>query len=144
MGPFNFDLMDSTDSDQKVPGSNDRLPFFPQYDCEGSSGTDVLTQDVSRLPGKGERMFGYCLPPPVMVGVIVQHLAEWQAHAVIVVPDTRAFWFPAVQEASIRSIVVAPSASKGRFQWPSHREDLKDWQYPAWAIHAYEVDFGSK
>ena len=71
-------------------------------------------------------------PPPVMVGVIVQHLAEWQAHAVIVVPDTRAFWFPAVQEASIRSIVVAPSASKGRFQWPSHREGLKNCQYPTW------------
>ena len=50
---------------------------------------------------------------------------------------------PAVQQKSIRSIVVAPSAANGRFQWPSHREDLKDWQYPAWAMRAYEVDFGS-
>ena len=64
LGPFNFDLMASTESAQKVRGSNDRLPFYSQYDCEGSSGTDVLAQDVSRLPGKGERMFGYCLPPP--------------------------------------------------------------------------------
>ena len=68
-------------------------------------------------------------PPPRMIGVIVQHLAEWQAHAVIVVPDTRTFWFPAVQHASIRFIVVAPSAAKGRFQRPSHRGGLKDWQY---------------
>ena len=76
LGPFNFDLMASTESAQKVRGSNDRLPFYSQYDCEGSSGTDVRAQDVSQLPGTGERMFGYCFPPPVMVGVIVQHLAE--------------------------------------------------------------------
>ena len=55
--------MASTESAQKVRGNNDRLPFYSQYDCEGSSGTDVLAQDVSRLPGKGERMFGYCSPP---------------------------------------------------------------------------------
>ena len=75
------------------------VPFFSQYDREGPSGTDVLAQHVSRLPSKGERMFGYCFLPPVMVGVIVQHLAEWQAHAVIAVPDTRTFWFPAVQQS---------------------------------------------
>ena len=42
LGPFNFDIMASTGSAQNVPGSNDILPFFSQYDCEGSSGTDVL------------------------------------------------------------------------------------------------------
>ena len=82
--------------------------------------------------------------PPRMLGVIVHHLAEWQAHAVIDVPDPQAFWIPAVQQTYIRSIVVAPSAAKGRFQWPSHREDMKDWQYPAWTMRAYELDFGSK
>lgn len=142
LGPFNFDLMASSESAQRDPGSNDRLPFFSQHDCEGSSGVNVLAQDVSRVPGTGVKMFGYCFPPPVMVGIIVQHLAEWQAHAVIVVPDTRAFWFPTVQQASVRSIVVAPSASRGSFQWPSHRGGLQDWQYPKWAMRAYEVNFG--
>ena len=76
LGSFNFDIMASSESAQKVPGSNNRLPFFSQHDCEGSWGTDVLAQDVSRLPDTGERMFGYCFPPLVVVGVIVQHLAE--------------------------------------------------------------------
>ena len=56
LGPFTFDLMACTESAQKVPGSHDRLPFFSQYDCEGSSGTDVRAQDVSQLPGTGERL----------------------------------------------------------------------------------------
>ena len=142
MGPFNFDLMASSESAQKQPGGNARLPFFAQYDCEGASGVDVLAQDVSRLPGSEEKMFGYCFPPPIMVGIIVQHLSEWRAHAVIVVPDTRAFWFPILQQATIRSMVIAPRAAGGVFQWPSHRGGLKEWQYSKWAMRAYEVDFG--
>eukprot|EP00903_Cladosiphon_okamuranus_P006868 g6689.t1 len=43
----------------------------------------------------------------VMAGVIVQHLAECQARAVIVVPDTRPYWFPRVQLASVESVLVA-------------------------------------
>ena len=47
LGPFNFDLMASKEPVEKVPGSNDRLRFVPQYDCEGTSGTDVLVLNVS-------------------------------------------------------------------------------------------------
>ena len=128
LGPFSLDLMASSESTQRVPGRYNILPFFSQYDCEGSSGTDEFAHDVSRLPGMDEQMFVYCFPPPVMVSVIVQHSAEWQSHAVIVVPDTRESWFPVAQQASIRSIVEAPTTARGLFQWPSHREGLKDWR----------------
>lgn len=55
--------MTFSESAQKVPGRNNKLSFFSQYDCEGSLGTDVLAQDIARLPGTGEKKFGYRFPP---------------------------------------------------------------------------------
>ena len=63
LGPFNFDLMACSESAQNVPDSNNRLPFFSQYDCEGSSGTDVLAQDVVKLPGTGREDVRTLLSP---------------------------------------------------------------------------------
>ena len=90
LGPFNIYFMASTASAQRVPGNAGTLPFFSQFHCEGSSGADVLSQDVSRVLGTGESAFGYCFPPPGMAGHILQHMAECNAHAVILVPDTKA------------------------------------------------------
>ena len=141
LGPFNIDLMASTASAQRPPGDTETLPFFSLYDCEGSSGVDVLSQDVSRVPGTGEPAFGYGFPPPVMAGHIVQHLAECHARAVILVPDTNAYWFPLAQQATVRSRIVAQRDQKGVFQWPSKEGSLKEWRYPRWPMVAWEVDF---
>ena len=59
------------------------------------------------LPGTGVPAFDYCFPPPIMAGVVVQHLAECQAHEAIVVPDTRPYLYPRVQLASVKSLLVA-------------------------------------
>ena len=75
----------------------------------------MLVQDVSGVPITGEQALGYCSPPPVMAGHIVQHLAECQAHAVVVVPDTRPYWFPLVHQATVQSLEVAPRAASGYF-----------------------------
>ena len=83
LSPFSIDLMASTASAQSIPGSSHTLPFFSQYDCPESSGVDVLAQGVSRLPRTGGQAFGYCFPPPVTVGHVVQHLAECHAHAIL-------------------------------------------------------------
>lgn len=143
MGPFTIDLMASDASTQRVPGSGASLSFFSRYDCDGSNGVDVFAQDVSLQPGSGDRAFGYCFPPPVMAGHIVQHLAECNAHAVIVVPGTKAYWFPRVQQATVRSRVVAPANAWGYFQLPGQDGSLKEWRYPRWSMVAYEVDFAS-
>ena len=66
LGPFNLDLMASTASAQRVPPSPHTLPFSSQYNGAGSSGVDVLAEDVARVPGIGEPAFGYCFPAPVM------------------------------------------------------------------------------
>ena len=117
------------------------MPFFSQYDCPEFSGVDVLAQDVSRLPGTGEQAFGYCFPSPVMVGHVVQHLADCHPHAGIVVPDTRAYLYPLLQEAMVRSLEVAPKDMFGYSQWPYQDGTLREWRYPKWAMIAYEVDF---
>ena len=143
MGPFTIDLMASDASAQRIPESDVVLPFFSRYDCEGSSGVDVFAQDVSLRPGSLDRAFGYCFPPPVMAGHVVQHLAECHAHAVIVVPGSRSYWFPRVQQAAVRSLLISPPNAGGYFQWPCPDGSLKEWKYPRWSMVAYEVDFGS-
>ena len=130
LGPFNIDLMASAESAQRIPRSTGTLPFFSQYDCVRSSGVDGLAQDDSRVPIAGEQAFGYCFPPPLVVGHIMQHLAECQAHAAIIVPDTRAYGFPLVQQATVRSLEVAPRVASGYFQWRSQDGVLREWRYP--------------
>lgn len=71
LGPFNVDLMTCTASALRPPESDHSLPFFSQYDCAGSAGTDVLAQDVSLLLGWCTPAFRFCPPPFVMVGHVV-------------------------------------------------------------------------
>ena len=78
-----------------------------------------------------------------MAGHNVQHLAECKAHAVVLLPGVKAYWFPLVQLATVRSIEVAPVAAAGCFQWPSPDGGLKNWRYLRWGMFAYEVDFRS-
>ena len=90
-GEFTVDLMASSENAQDGPatrvGEKRRLPFFSRY--QGSAGVDVFRQNVAVTPGENTTAFGYCFPPPVMVGHVVQHMAECRAHAVIVLPDVR-------------------------------------------------------
>ena len=140
LGPFNIDLMACTASVQRSPDGRP-LRFMSHYSCAGTAGVDVLAHDVSVLPGTGDEAFGFCFPPPVMVGPVLQHLRECQAHAVLLVPDTRAFWFPLLQSATVRSVAVAAVGEVGVFQFPGKDGDLRPWRYPRWAMSAYEVDF---
>ena len=141
-GPFSIDLMACNASAQRSPVTGEQLPFFSRFHCDGTSGMDMLAQDVAKMPGRGGRAFGFCFPPPLMVGHVVQHLRECRAHAVVVVPDIQAYWFPVLDQATARSLLVAPRGAPGVFQWPCPREgSLRPWRYPSWAMRAVEVDF---
>ena len=82
----------------------------------GLAGTDVLAQDVPIVPGTTVSAFGFCFPPSAMPGHIVQHLVECKAHAVVLLPYVKAYWFSVVQRATVRSIMVAPVAATGCLQ----------------------------
>ena len=92
---------------------------------------------------RGGRHFLTVPPPQVLVGPVVQHLAECHAHAVVLVPDVRAYWFPVLRQASVRSVVVSPMGARGSFHWPSQDGSLREWRYPRWSMVAHELDFRS-
>lgn len=95
------------------PGGLPSLPFFSRYHCHGSSGIDVIVQDVFVLPGTNDSAFGCCFPPPNMAGAIAQHIAECRASAVLVFPGVPKYWFLRVQRATFRSRVVALAKAPG-------------------------------
>ena len=140
-GPFNIDLMACAASVQRSPETGVALPFFSRYHCEGTAGVDVFAKNLAVLPDTAVSAFGFCFPPPVLVGHIVQSLAKCHAHAVILVPSTKAYWFPRVQLAATRSVGVAAANESGVFHLPSSDGALRPWRYPRWAMIAYEVDF---
>lgn len=115
-----------------------RLPFFSRYSCEGSAGVDFFQQNVSVTPGSAARALGYCFPPPIIVGHVIQHLAECGAHAVVVLPDTPGYWFPRVRAAAVRSIQIP---RVGSFGYPHHVDGVRDYIYHKYSMRAVEVDF---
>lgn len=78
-----IDLMACTASSQRFPLTGAPLPLFSRYDCAGSLGLDVLARDVAVLSGTTVPAFGFCPPPPVMVGHVVHCLAEYGVHEVV-------------------------------------------------------------
>ena len=115
LGPYTIDLMASTVSAQRIPQGARTLPFFSQYDCAGSSGVDVFAQDVSRVPGTGEPVFGLCFPTPgygrthctALSTVYGAHGACHALHTIVLVP--------LVPGATVRSLEVAPQTAGGYF-----------------------------
>ena len=128
------------DSPTTGAGERRRLWFFSRYHCKGSAGVDFFGQNAAVTPRENTPEFGYCFPSPVMVGHVVQHLAEWRAHTVIVVPDVRNYWFPQVICATVRTLAL-PMA--GNFGFPHHQDDVRDYIYVRHGMRAVEVDFRS-
>ena len=136
--------MASSENAQEGPktraGERRRLPFFSRYHCEASAGLNFFSPNAAVTTGGNMPAFGYCFPPPVMAGHVVQHLAECRAHAVIVVPDVREYWFPQVSCATVRTLAL-PKA--GSFGFPHHRDGVRDYVYVPHGMRAVEVDFRS-
>ena len=126
---FNVDLMACTASVLRSSLSEEALPFFSQYDCAGSAGTDVVAQDVSVVPDTGVPASGFCSPPLIMAGRLAQYVAEYKAPGVALLPDVQAYWFTLLQLATDRSIELAPAAANGCFRWPSTDSGLTNWWY---------------
>ena len=62
----------------------------------------MFAQDVAVVLGCTTRAFGFCFPPSVTVEPVLQRLAECKARAVVVVPDTRLFWYPLLAQAATK------------------------------------------
>ena len=144
-GGFDMDLMATTASSQRSPSHGDGhgrpLPFYSRYHTAGSSGIDVLAQDVGRMPSSTDPCFGYCFPPPQMVWVVTTHLRECRARAVIIIPTARLPWFPLVASASVRSLPVANPQESNVFFRVHHLKGESPFIFSHWGMRAVEVDF---
>lgn len=72
-------------------GTQEDLPFYPRYHTHGCA----------------VKYFGFCFPPTNMVGVMLQHLEECQAQAVLIVPDQKQSWFPRLARARVKARILS-------------------------------------
>ena len=94
---FDMDTMATTAASHCIPvgsvGACDSRPLCFRYNTHGSYGVGVFIQDVRVIRHTSRKCFGVCFPPAATFGVVLQHVEERQAHAVVVVPDQEMLWF---------------------------------------------------
>ena len=92
-----MELMASTTSAQRPPTTSrqtSKTPlFYSRYHTEGISGIDVWRRTLAKYRTP-ENLASVSVLPPSMVGVLISHIQVCCARAVIIVPDTKASWFP--------------------------------------------------
>lgn len=116
------------------------LPFYSRFHTQGCAGVDVLTQDVSRMPDSQMPCFGFCFPPTSMVGVVLQHLEECRARAVVIVPDRKLSWFPRLASAMVRCKEISAPFGISSFFRIDHRAGRQPFSFK-WGMLAVEVNF---
>ena len=111
-GGGDMDLMATDTSAQRAPIGGGlirrRLPFYPRFHTNGTAGVDIFSHNVNHMSGPLRKCFCCCLPQPSLVGVVLAYTSKCEARAVIVVPNTRASWFPMIEGAGVRSVQIAP------------------------------------
>lgn len=143
-GSFDMDLMATPASVQKkwIEGvrTQENLPFYSRYRTQGCAGVDVLTHNI-RMPGSSDKCFGFCFPPTNMVGVVLQHLEECQARAVMIVPDQKQSWFPRLARGLVKSRTLSTPTGPSPFFRVHHQRGREPFKFKKWNMLAVEVNF---
>ena len=143
---FDMDLMVTPASVHKtwVMGrccTGTHLPFYSRYRTQGCAGVDVLSQNVKRMPTSQRECFGFCFPPANMVGVLLQHLDECGARAVVVPPDQKQSWFPGVASATVQSRRLSAPGGTSPFFRVHHQRGSERFLFKKLGMLAVEVNF---
>ena len=140
-----MDLMATDTSAQSAPigGGLERqnLPFYSRFHTNNTAGVDVFSHNVSHMPRSLRKCFGYCFPQPSLVGVVLAHICKCQARAVVVVPNTRASWFPMIEGAGVRSVQIASQGADSQFFRVYHQRGAEPYTFGRGGMRAVEVDF---
>ena len=115
-----------------------RLPFYPQFHTNDTAGVDVFSHNVNHMPGSLRKCFGYCFPQPSLVLV---NISKYEARAGIVVPNTRASWFPMIEGAGVRSVQIASQGEDSLFFSVHHQCGEVQYTFGRGGMRAVEVDF---
>ena len=140
-----MDLMATDISTQRAPigGSliRRRPPFYSWFHTNDKAGVDVFSRNVDRMPRSLRKCFGYCFPQPSLVGVVLAPIGECEARPVIVVPNTRALWFPMIEGLGVRSLQIASQGEDSQLFWVHHQRRTKPYTFGRRGMRAVEVDF---
>ena len=118
-----------------------KLPFYSRFHTNNKARVDVFSHNLSHMPGSLQTCFGYCFPQPSLVGVVLAHISKCEARAVIVVPNTRASWFPMIEGAGVRSVQIASQGAGSPFYRVHHQRGAEPYTFGRGGMRAVEVDF---
>ena len=103
-----MDLMATDTSPQYTPteGGLELQSYpLPAFHTNNTAGIEVFSHNVSHMPGS--LLF--------LVGVVLAHVSKCEARAIIVVPKTRAAWFPMMEGAGVRSVQTKSQGASSQF-----------------------------
>ena len=118
-----------------------RLPFYSRFHTNGTAGVDVFSHNVNHMPGSLRKCFDHCLPQPSLMGIVLAPISKCEARAVIVVPNTRASWFPMIEGAGVRSVQIASKGEDSQFLRVHHQRGAETYTFDRGGMRAVEVDF---
>ena len=72
---------------------------------------------------------------------MLAHISECEARAVIVVPNTRALWFPMIEGAGVSSVQIACQGAGSQFLRVHHQRGAEPYTFGRGGMRAVEVDF---
>ena len=84
----------------------------------------------------------YCFSQPSLVGEVLAHISICEARAVIVVPNTRAAWFPVIEGAGVRSVQTTSQGAGSQFFKVHHHRGAEPYTFGRGGLRAVEVDLG--
>ena len=75
------------------------------------------------------------------MGVVLTHISKCEARAVIVVPNTRPYWFPMIEGAGVRSVQIASQSEESQFFRVHHQRGAEPYTFDRGGMRAVEVNF---
>ena len=140
-----MDMMATDTTAQRAPIEGGlicrRLPFDSRSHTNGTAEVDILSHNMNRVPGLLQTCFSYCFPQPSFVGVVLAHISKCEARAVIMVPNTRASWFPMIEGVGVRSVQIASKGEDGQSFRAHHQRGAEPYTFGRGGIRAVEVGF---
>ena len=100
-----------------------------------------FAHDIARVPGETARAFIFYFFPTALANPVVQHLAEQEAQAVVLLPAVAGLWEPRLGIARKRFVKVASPGDISVFFVEHHQRGPKPYVFPRWNMVAVEVDF---
>ena len=111
------------------------LKFFSPFPCEGSSGVNVFSQQISPVENY------YIFPPLVLIGPLLKFLLPCQAPTTIVIPDSspRKFWWPIIHNAAESYIQIGKKGEHFILMFPPTKTQIWHSKPLPWDLYAFKL-----